>query len=50
MSKLIGVLLKTIFTEAVIKKLLLILGDYLVKSSKNDLDNKVWAKVKAKLL
>ena len=39
MSALMGILLKALFTEAMIKKLIMILGDYLVKSSKNPLDN-----------
>jgi hypothetical protein len=50
MSALMGLLLKTLFTEKMIKKLLLILGDYLVKSSKNKLDDVVWNNVKKKLL
>ena len=45
-----GILLKTLFTEKMLKKLLMILGDYLVKSSKNKLDDKVWGMVKKKLL
>ena len=45
-----GILLKTLFTEKMIKKLLLTLGDYLVKSSKNKLDDVVWNNVKKKLL
>jgi|TARA_R100000963_G_scaffold10514_1_gene7603 hypothetical protein len=50
MSTLMGILLKTLFTEKMIKKLLLTLGDYLVKSSKNKLDDVVWNNVKKKLL
>ena len=50
MSTLMGILLKTHFTEKMIKKLLLTLGDYLVKSSKNKLDDVVWMNVKRKLL
>ena len=50
MSTLMGILLKTLFTEKMIKKLLLTLGDYLVKSSKNKLDDVVWNNVKRKLL
>ena len=50
MSGLMGILLKTLFTEKMLKKLLMILGDYLVKSSKNKLDDKVWGMVKKKLL
>ena len=50
MSGLMGMLLKALFTEKMLKKLLLILGEYLVKSSKNKLDDKVWKMVKTKLL
>jgi len=50
MSTLMGILLKTLFTEKMIKKLLLTLGDYLVKSTKNKLDDIVWNNVKRKLL
>tara|TARA_R100001143_G_C3353549_1_gene130971 strand:+ start:2150 stop:2302 length:153 start_codon:yes stop_codon:yes gene_type:complete len=50
MSTLMGILLKTLFTEKMIKKILMILGDYLIKSSKNKLDDIVWNKVKGKLM
>ena len=50
MSALMGMLLKVLFTEKMIKKLILTLGNYLVKSSKNKLDDKVWNKVKGKLM
>ena len=45
-----GMLLKVLFTEKMIKKLILTLGNYLVKSSKNKLDDKVWNMVKGKLM
>ena len=50
MTGLIGIIFKALFTEKMIKKLLLILGDFLVKSSKNKLDDMVWNKVKGQLL
>ena len=50
MSALMGMLLKVLFTEKMIKKLILTLGNYLVKSSKNKLDDKVWSMVKGKLM
>ena len=50
MSGLMGILLKTLFSEKMIKKLILILGEFLVKSTKNPLDDKVWGMVKNKLL
>ena len=37
---------KTFLTEKMLKKLVVALGDYLVKSSKNKLDDTLWAKVK----
>lgn len=42
-------LLKLIFTEKVLKAIVLALGDYLVISSKNKLDDIVWAKVRKQL-
>ena len=49
MSALMGMLLKILFTEKMIKKLLLTLGNFLVASSKNKLDDKVWSMVKGRL-
>ena len=49
MSALMGILLKTLFTEKMIKKIVSVLGDYLVNSTKNNLDNKLWASVKKSL-
>ena len=46
MPALVGWLTKTILTEAMLKKVLVVLGDYLVASSKNKLDDKLWAQVK----
>ena len=37
---------KTFLTEAILKQVLMILGDYLVSSSKNKLDDKLWLQVK----
>ena len=42
--------MKNILTESVVKKVVSVLGDYLVASSKNKLDDALWAKVKAKLV
>jgi hypothetical protein len=49
MTSIISMLLKTVLTEKVLKQLLGVLGDYLVKSSKNKLDDLMWAKVKKAL-
>ena len=46
MPAILGFITKTILTEAMLKKVLVILGDYLVASSKNKLDDKLWAQVK----
>ena len=37
---------KGLIGEKVMKKIVITLGDLLVKSTKNDLDDKVWAQVK----
>ena len=46
MPALIAFITKTFLTEAMLKKVLVVLGDYLVKSSKNKLDDKLWDQVK----
>ena len=42
-------LLKKALTEKLRKKIVIKLGDILVKSSKNKLDDKLWKKVKSAL-
>jgi len=49
MAPIVTMIIKTVFTEKVMKKILCILGDYLVKSTKNKLDDVMWAKVKKTL-
>tara|TARA_X000001382_G_scaffold95983_1_gene70394 strand:+ start:54 stop:209 length:156 start_codon:yes stop_codon:yes gene_type:complete len=49
MSKLIGYVMKNILTESVVKSVVGVLGDYLVNSSKNKLDDVLWSKVKKSL-
>ena len=46
MSVIIGFVTKTFLTDAMLKKVVVVLGDYLVASSKNKLDDKLWAQVK----
>mgnify|MGYP003138438268 FL=1 len=46
MPALIAFITKTFLTEAMLKKVLVVLGDYLVASSKNKLDDKLWSQVK----
>jgi hypothetical protein len=46
MPAIIAFITKTFLTEAMLKKVVIVLGDYLVNSSKNKLDDKLWAQVK----
>lgn len=48
-SKVIGSLIASLLTEKVIMKLIIILVDKLVKSSKNQLDDELWAPMRAAL-
>ncbi len=50
MAPVIAWLTKTLLTEKILKQVLVFLGDYLVKSSKNKLDDALWNKVKKVLL
>ena len=50
MPALIAWITKTFLTEKILKQLLGILGDYLVKSSKNKLDDRLWSQVKKILI
>ena len=50
MSVIVGFITKTFLTEAMLKKVLVVLGDYLVASSKNKLDDKLWSQVKRILI
>jgi|TARA_R100001443_G_scaffold9266_1_gene18842 hypothetical protein len=49
MGLIVGWVTKTILTEKMMKAVLIMLGDYLVASSKNKLDDKIWDKVKKTL-
>ncbi len=46
MPTLLAWITKTLLTEAMLKQLLIVLGDYLVESSDNKLDDKLWTQVK----
>ena len=48
-SKAVSFIMKNIMTEKLIKNIVGILGDYLVLSSKNKLDDKLWSSVKKSL-
>ena len=49
MKTMIIAMLKKLFSEDVIKAIVIDLGDYLVEKSSNKLDDKLWSKVKDKL-
>ena len=46
LAPIMGFITKTILTETMLKKVLIVLGDYVVASSKNKLDDKLWSQVK----
>ena len=46
LAPIVAFITKTFLTEAMLKKVLMVLGDYVVASSKNKLDDKLWDKVK----
>tara|TARA_B100000519_G_C13849493_1_gene253572 strand:+ start:269 stop:427 length:159 start_codon:yes stop_codon:yes gene_type:complete len=48
-SKVMGFVMKNIMTESLVKSVVGVLGDYLVASSKNKLDDALWSKVKKSL-
>ena len=50
MKKVISIIIKNLFSEKILKEVFVKVGDYLVSSSKNKLDDKVWAVCKDKLL
>jgi hypothetical protein len=49
MKSIIIGMLKKLFSEDVIKSIVVALGDYLVEKSTNKLDDKLWSKVKKTL-
>mgnify|MGYP003135704529 FL=1 len=49
MKAIIISVLKGIFSEEMIKSVVVALGDYLVSKSSNKLDDKLWAQVKNRL-
>ena len=50
MKKVVAIIVKNLFSENVLKSVFVKVGDYLVSSSKNKLDDKVWAVCNEKLL
>ena len=49
MASVIAFITKTFLTEAMIRRVVIVLGDYLVGSTKNKLDDKLWAQIKRTL-
>lgn len=49
MGTIIAFITKTLLTEKIMKAVVIALGDYLVKSSKNKLDDVAWTQVKKAL-
>jgi hypothetical protein len=45
MGKLLGAIATKLFSQKVLIAIVLKLGDWLVRRSENDLDDKVWAEV-----
>ena len=50
MKTIIAKFIKGIFTEEVLKKIFIVVGDFLVGSSKNKLEDKIWETAKNRLL
>jgi len=48
-SKAVGYIMKNVMTESLVKSIVGVLGDYLVSSSKNKLDDILRGKVKKSL-
>ena len=46
MPAIIAFITKTFLTEKIMKAVMIALGDYLVKSTKNKLDDVAWAQIK----
>ena len=50
MKKVVAIIVKNLFSENVLKSVFVKVGDYLVSSYKNKLDDKVWDICKNKIL
>ena len=50
MKNVIAIIVKNLFSEKILKQVFVKVGDYLVSSSKNKLDDKVWDICKNKLM
>ena len=50
MKNVVAIIVKILFSEKILKQVFVKVGDYLVSSSKNKLDDKVWDVCKNKLM
>ena len=50
MKNVVAIVVKNLFSEKILKQVFVKVGDYLVSSSKNKLDDKVWDVCKNKLM
>tara|TARA_Y100001963_G_scaffold68646_1_gene95755 strand:+ start:2776 stop:2928 length:153 start_codon:yes stop_codon:yes gene_type:complete len=50
MKNVVAIIVKNLFSEKILKQVFVKVGDYLVSSSKNKLDDKVWDVCKNKLM
>ena len=50
MKNVVAIVVKNLFSEKILKQVFVKVGDYLVSSSKNKLDDKVWDICKKKLM
>jgi hypothetical protein len=50
MKNVVAIVVKNLFSEKILKQVFVKVGDYLVSSSKNKLDDKVWDICKNKLM
>ena len=50
MKNVVAIVVKNLFSEKILKQVFVKVGDYLVSSSKNKLDDKVWAVCKGKIM
>ena len=50
MKNVVAIIVKNLFSEKILKQVFVKVGDYLVSSSKNKLDDKIWDVCKNKLM
>ena len=50
MKNVVAIIVKNLFSEKILKQVFVKVGDYLVSSTKNKLDDKVWDICKQKLM